>query len=63
MFHFSRLGGCLFMIGLILIFVHNFVDFIFSSPSYWAAFWGSLFLVCKLFEIEKERKKLTIHEI
>jgi O-antigen ligase len=60
MFHFSRLAGCLFMIGLILIFVHNFVDFIFSSPSYWAAFWGGLFLVCKLFEIENNRNNLSL---
>mgnify|MGYP001434387958 CR=1 FL=1 len=55
-------GGCILIVGLILIFIHNFVDFIFSSPSYWVAFWGTLFLICKLFEIEKERKKLTIHE-
>ena len=53
-FQLSISSGCLFLIGLILIFIHNFVDFIFSSPSYWAAFWGSLFLVYKLFDLENE---------
>lgn len=38
--------------GLIAIFAHNVIDFIFSSPAYWVAFWGSLFLVAKLYRLE-----------
>ena len=41
-----------FIYGTALIFLHNFLDFIFSSPAYWVAFWGSLLLVSRLFNIE-----------
>lgn len=51
---FSKLSGCLILSGIFLIFVHNFVDFIFSSPAYWVAFYGSLFLILKLFDLEKK---------
>lgn len=57
-FKYSISSGLILVTGLILIFIHNLVDFIFSSPSYWVAFWGTLFLICKLCEIEKERKYL-----
>ena len=49
-------SGGILITGLMLIFTHNLVDFIFSSPSYWTAFWGSLFLVCRLSEVEEKRK-------
>ena len=49
LFKVSKSSGCLLLCGLLLIFIHNFIDFIFSSPSYWVAFFGSLFLVFKLF--------------
>lgn len=42
--------------GIALIFIHNFLDFIFSCPAYWYAFWASLFLVFKLFYFEKRNK-------
>jgi O-antigen ligase len=52
LFYFSRSAGFVIFSGLFFIFIHNFVDFIFSSPSYWVAFWGSLFTVIRLIELE-----------
>jgi O-antigen ligase len=53
LFAFNKSAGCLILIGIILVFVHNFVDFIFSSPAYWSGFLGSLFLIIKLFDLEE----------
>ena len=46
-------SGVFFSIGLFVVMAHNFVDFIFSSPSYWCAFWGSCFLISKLLKTKK----------
>ena len=53
-YHIS--AGLFFLCGFSLITIHNFLDFIFSSPAYWVAFWGSLWLICKLFTLEKNSK-------
>ncbi len=53
-FKTSILAGVIYISGVLLIFIHNFVDFIFSSPSYWVAFWGSLLLLAKLFYLEQK---------
>ena len=45
-------SGLFFFIGLLAIIVHNFVDFIFSSPSYWCAFWATCFLLPKLIKTD-----------
>ena len=42
------------LLGLSLIFLHNFFDFIFSSPSYWVAFWGIMALILRLLELESK---------
>ena len=55
-FLLSASGGFFLFSGLSLIFIHNLVDFIFSSPTYWIAFFGSLFLICKLFQLESKVK-------
>ena len=34
-------------------FPHNLADFIFSCPAYLVAFYGSLFLIAKLYQLEK----------
>ena len=47
-----RFSGLLFLIGLLVIIVHNLTDFIFSSPAYWVAFLGTCFLVLKLSRLE-----------
>ena len=52
LFSYQISVGLLLIFGLSLIAIHNFVDFIFSSPAYWVAFWGSLFLINKLFNLE-----------
>ena len=46
-------SGVYFSIGLLAIIAHNLVDFIFSSPSYWCAFWGTCFLLSKLMKPKK----------
>jgi O-antigen ligase len=56
LFFFNKSSAFIMFGGLILIFVHNFVDFIFSSPAYWIAFWGSFFLIYKLFQLESKVK-------
>jgi O-antigen ligase len=54
LFVYTKTAGSLMLCGISLIFIHNFVDFIFSSPAYWAAFWGSIFLILKLYELENK---------
>lgn len=44
----------LLLLSICLIFLHNLVDFIFSSPSYWIAFWGSIFSIIKLFNLKNK---------
>ncbi len=61
-FQVSASAGSLYLVGLAVIALHNFVDFIFSSPSYWVAFWGSLLLVSKLFLLEGKSLKATADE-
>ncbi len=58
LFFFIKSVGCLMFCGIFLIFIHNFVDFIFSSPAYWVAYWGSLFLILKLFELKNKASKV-----
>jgi len=41
-------------LGIIIISIENLADFIFSSPSYWVAFWGTLILVFRLFSLEQK---------
>mgnify|MGYP001238001929 CR=1 FL=1 len=48
----SLSAACLLFVGVSLIFAHNFIDFIFSSPAYWVAFFGSLLLIGKLYYLE-----------
>jgi len=47
-------------LGILVIFFHNLFDFIFSSPAYWVAFWGSMMLLSKLLSLEAKlhRKKV-----
>lgn len=52
LFQVSVLAGSFYLFGLAVIAIHNFVDFIFSSPSYWVAFFGSALLVVKLYRLE-----------
>ena len=52
LFQVSVLSGSFYLFGLAVIAIHNFVDFIFSSPSYWVAFFGSALLVVKLYRLE-----------
>ena len=59
-YHIS--AGLFFLCGFSLITIHNFVDFIFSSPAYWVAFWSSLFLVNQLFNLERKHT-ITREEI
>ena len=40
--------------GLLLIFLHNGLDFIFSAPSYWVAFWGIMSLMIRLMQLESK---------
>ena len=54
---FARLEGCLMLSGVMLVFIHNFVDFIFSCPAYWVAFFGSFFLIIKLYNLERSAQK------
>ena len=49
---FAKSEGLLMLCSIFLIFIHNFVDFIFSSPAYWVAFFGSFFLIIKLYKLE-----------
>ena len=57
-FYYRISAGLISLFGLLLIAIHNFVDFIFSCPAYWIAFWCSLFLIYKLFDLElKERSR------
>lgn len=56
-FQVSALAGSFYLVGLAVVALHNFVDFIFSSPSYWVAFWASLLLVLKLFYLEDKSLK------
>ena len=51
-FKVSLSAACLSFVGVSLIFAHNFIDFIFSSPAYWVAFFGSLLLIGKLYYLE-----------
>lgn len=55
-FYYRISAGLISLSGLLLITIHNFVDFIFSCPAYWIAFWGSLFLVNRLFNLERKHK-------
>jgi len=61
-FQVSASAGSLYLVGLTVIALHNFADFIFSSPSYWVAFWGSLLLVLKLFLLEAKSLKASAIE-
>ena len=54
---FAKSEGFLILIGISLIFIHNFVDFIFSSPAYWVAFFGSFFLIMRLYNLEHSIRK------
>ncbi len=45
-------GTIFIIVGVSVIFIHNIFDFIFSSPAYWVAFWGSMVLVSKLLSLE-----------
>ena len=58
LFTITKSAGCLLFSGILLIFIHNFIDFIFSSPSYWAAFLGSLIVALKLFELENKASQV-----
>lgn len=42
------------LLGLFLIFLHNLFDFIFSSPSYWIAFWSLIALILRLLHLESK---------
>lgn len=57
-FKVSLISACLLLFGIMMIFVNNFVDFIFSSPSYWVAFFGALVLTGKLHHLEFKSKEL-----
>lgn len=59
LFAITKSAGCLMLCGISLIFIHNFVDFIFSSPAYWVAFLGSIFLISRLFEMGNKNSKVT----
>ena len=48
-FCFNNTAGIFLLCGLFVIITHNLVDFIFSSPAYWCAFWGSIFCLKKVF--------------
>lgn len=61
-FQLSALAGSFYLVGLAVIALHNFVDFIFSSPSYWVAFWASLLLVLKLFYLENKSLKRSANK-
>ena len=58
-FKVSRTSACFMMFGIMIVVIHNFVDFIFSSPSYWVAFWGCLFLVYQLYKLQSEIKGIS----
>ena len=58
LFKCSFFSACLFLFGIVVIFINNFVDFIFSSPSYWVAFFGALVLIGKLNYFEFHAKEL-----
>ena len=55
----SLIAGVFMVVGITAIFLHNLVDFIFSSPSYWIAFFGSLMLIGKLYYLEFNADKPT----
>ena len=46
--NYCRRSFLFLLVVFLAIIIHNIVDFIFSSPAYWVAFWGSLFLFSKL---------------
>ena len=60
-FLYRKSSGLFIFFGVTLIMIHNFADFIFSCPAYWVAFWGSLFLVNKLLNLE--RKMTRFHKV
>jgi O-antigen ligase len=55
-FYYRISAGLFILCGLSSIVIHNIVDFIFSSPAYWVAFWGGSWLIYKLFILEKNSK-------
>ena len=55
-FYYRISAGLISLFGLLLIAIHNFVDYIFSCPAYWIAFWGGLFIIYKLFDLELKQK-------
>ena len=57
-FKVSLISACLLLFGIMIIYINNFVDFIFSSPSYWVAFFGALALTGKLHHFELKSKEL-----
>ena len=57
-FKVSLISACLLLFGIMIIYINNFVDFIFSSPSYWVAFFGALALTGKLHHLELISKEL-----
>ena len=57
-FKVSRTSACFMMFGIMIVVIHNFVDFIFSSPSYWITFFGSLLLIGKLYYLESNMKRV-----
>ena len=54
----SLISACMIFSGIVIIIINNFVDFIFSSPSYWVAFFGSLMLLGRLHYLESKSRNL-----
>ena len=63
----TKLGlemGAFLNVGIGIIFLFNFTDFIFSSPAFWLAFWGSLVLIGKFGEsVTQKQRHLDNHYI
>tara|TARA_B100001093_G_scaffold130869_1_gene123436 strand:- start:124 stop:1074 length:951 start_codon:yes stop_codon:yes gene_type:complete len=56
----SLVGVSFLCFGISVIFLNNAFDFIFSSPAYWVAFWGSMILVSKLLSLEAKLHKKEV---
>ena len=59
-FKVNTMSAYLLVFGILIVFINNFVDFIFSSPSYWVAFLGGLIIIGKLHYLESRDKKINI---
>lgn len=55
-----KAGTVFLLCGFFIICVHNLFDFIFSSPAYLVAFWGSMILVSKLLSLEAKLHKKEV---